>query len=261
MRGMSLILYGYEGLGKTTTALQFKKDLLCISANENGYDNLEAVGDIPEGCTNEQVDTYPELIKALKSGANFKTVVLDSLSGTQQFLGDHIVKNHYHQKDDPRQAFGAFSEGWRVHGPVYAEEICSILTWLNTKGINTVLIGHAKHEVVKNPTGADYNATVIDMEQWPRAVFKKWAAAVLYMTLDADVVVTKTWKQKPMEAKATGDVDGLSDRIMYTTRHLTHEAKNLYKLPPFIPLGESAEEAYHNLFKKLPPGIQEAQKE
>lgn len=261
MRGMSIILYGYEGLGKTSTALQFKKDLLCISANENGYDNLESVGDIPDGCTNEQIESYGELIKSLKSGANFKTVVLDSLSGMQQFVGDHIVKTHYSSKDDPRQAFGSFSEGWRIHAPVYAEEICSILTWLNTKGVNTILIGHAKHESIKNPSGADYNATVIDMEQWPRGVFKKWAAAILYMTLDLNVQVTKTWKQKPTEAKATDSIDDVTDRIMYTTRHLTHEAKNLYKLPPFISLGESAEEAYHNLFKKLPPNYQEAQKE
>jgi hypothetical protein len=145
--------------------------------------------------------------------------------------------------------------------PIYMEDLCNELTLLNTKGVNTILIGHAKNETVKNPTGTDYTSTVLDFEQWARGVIIKRFAAVLYMTLDMEVMVTKTWKGKPTEAKAQNDLLEASDRIMYTTRHPSHSAKNLYKLPPYISLGESAEEAYDRLMKALPQKIQDAQKQ
>lgn len=260
-RGLSLILYGTEGVGKTSLALQFKKEVLCISANENGFANLDMVGDIPDGCENVDVSSYPEILKYIRSGKDYNTVVLDSLSGLQQMMGTHILKQHYSDKDDPQKHFASFSEGYRCHAPFLAEQICNELTLLNQRGVNTILLGHSKMEVIKNPSGNDYNSTVIDMESWPRAVFKKWASAVLYMTLDLEVMVTKTWKGKPVEGKAKVDLVSESDRIMYTTKNPAHEGKNLLKLPPYVSLGESAEEAYDNFISKLPPKLQESQKQ
>lgn len=261
IRGLSIIMYGTEGVGKTSLALQFKKEVLCISARENGYDNLEMVGDIPDHCENTQVENWGELMKAIKSAKDYSTLIIDSMSGLQQLMAQQILHDQYSSNEKPEKAFASFSEGYRVHGPFYAEKVCNELTLLNSKGINTILIGHTKNEVVKNPSGNDYNATVIDMESWPRAVFKKWAAAILYMTLDAEVMVTKTWKGVPTEAKAKTALEEDSDRIMYTTRNLTHEAKNLYHLPPYISLGDSPAEAYSRFIKRLPQHVQEAQQD
>ena len=258
-RGLSIIFYGTEGVGKTSLALQFKKEISVLSANENGFANLDMVGDIPEGCENTDITSFPELIRYIRVAKDYSTLVIDSMSGIQQLMAEHILKQHYSDKDDPQKAFASFSEGYRCHAPFYAETLCNELTLLNTKGVNTILIGHAKMETVKNPTGTDYNATVIDMESWPRAVFKKWASAIIYLTLDLEVIVTKSWKGKPTEAKAKADLESESERIMYTTKHPSHEGKNLLHLPPYIYMGESAEEAYNNFLSKLPQKLQEAQ--
>ncbi len=260
-RGLSIIFYGTEGVGKTSFALQFKKEISFLSVKENGFANLDMVGDIPPNCDNTDIDSFQELIRYIRAAKDYSTLVIDSLSGVQQILADHIIKVHYSDKDDPQKHFGQFSEGYRIHAPRYVEQICNELTLLNNKGINTLLLGHAKQELIKVPTGTDYNATVIDMESWPRAIIKKWAAAVIYMTLDLEVVVTKTWKGKPTEAKAKNELESDSDRIMYTTKHPSHEAKNLLKLPTYISMGNSPQEAYQNFFSKLPPTLQEAQKQ
>jgi len=259
IRGLSIIAYGTEGVGKTSFALQFKKELLCLSINENGFDNLDLVGDVPPNCDNENIDTFPQLINAIRKAKDYSTLVIDSVSGIQQIAQGHVIQQHYSDKNDPQQSFASFSEGDRKHVPLYMEQLCNELTLLNTRGVNTVLIGHVKNETVKNPSGTDYNAAVLDMEQWGRGVLTKWAGAVLYMTLDMEVMVTKTWKGKPTEAKAQNDLLEASDRIMYTTRHPSHSAKNLYKLPPYISLGDSADEAYGRFLKALPQKIQEAQ--
>lgn len=261
MRGLGLVFYGEEGVGKTSLALQFKKDLLCISARENGFENLDMVGDVPEGCENFVVDTFPEIINTLKKAKDYETIVIDSLSGVQMLMANDIIKTIYGQMDNPEKAFGSFSEGYRVHGPMWMERLCNELTLLNERGVNTIILGHAREETVKNVFGTDYNGTVLDMEKWPRAVITKWAAAVLYMTLDMDVMVTKSWKGKPTEGKARNPLEEDSDRIMYTTRHPSHSAKNLLNLPPYISMGESPQEAYKKLYDKLPPKLQAYQAE
>jgi DNA polymerase III delta prime subunit len=255
MRGLSIVFYGTEGVGKTSLALEFPKELLCISVKENGFENLELVGDIPEGCDHESAETFPQLLNILKKAKDYTTVVVDSVSGVAQLMTSHILKQIYDNHENPQQAFASFSEGDRKHAPIFMEKFCSELTLLNNQGVNTIILGHARQETVKNPTGNDYNATVIDMESWPRAVLTKWAGAVIYMTLDLEVMVTKTWKGKPVEGKARQDLEALSDRIMYTTKHPSHSAKNLYKLPPYISLGESPQEAYKAFTKSLPENL------
>jgi hypothetical protein len=261
MRGLSLIIYGTEGVGKTSFCLQFKKEILCGSIRENGFENLEMVGAVPDGCDNQQIGSFKELLLFIRKAKDYETLILDSVSGIQQIIATDIIEAIYKQHDNPAQAFASFSEGYRLHAPRYVEQICNELTLLNGKGVNTLLIGHVRNETVKNPSGNDYVAAVLDMESWPRAVFVKWAAAVLYMTLDAEVMVTKTWKGKPTEGKVRTDLEEDSDRIMYTTKNLSHSAKNLLNLPPYISLGESPQEAYKRFFEKLPPPIQEAQKQ
>ena len=260
-RGLSIIIYGTEGVGKTTFALQFKKELKCISLMENGFENLEMVGDVPENCDNFDVDSYPELLKEIRSAKDYSTLIIDSMSGMQQVMTNHLLETTFKQYDNPELAFSSFSTGYKQHMPLLAEQVANELTLLNKKGINTIIIGHVRNETVKNPTGQDYNAAVIDMESWPRAIFTKWASAVLYMTLDLEVMVTKTWKGKATEAKARQELEEDSDRIMYTTKNPSHSAKNLLHLPPYISLGDSPQEAYSRFISKLPPQLQEAQKQ
>ena len=258
-RGLSPIFYGTEGVGKTTLALEFPKPLLFLSVKENGFENLDLVGDIPEGCDNEEIETFPHLIQKLKKDAReYQTIVIDSISGVQQLVGADIIKTVYASKDNPEASFASFSEGFRVHGPMWVEKLTNELTLLNSRGITTVLIGHVKQETIKNPHGNDYNASVIDMESWPRAVLKKWASMIGFMTIEADIMVTKRWKQAVTESKVSGDPDDEAGRIMYTVKNLSHESKNMYHLPPVIQLGNSPKEAYKNLTDCFPAHIKEA---
>jgi len=257
-RGLSLLPYGDEGVGKTSFCLQFPKPLYCFSiGNEHGYENLEMVSDIPDGCTNINITSYNQLLKNLVDLPKCSTIVIDSVSGLSDIFKQDILRTRYKEYNNPEQAYASFSEGDRQHMPDYCNELCNRLTLLNNRGIHTLLIGHARIEDAKNVNGHDYKTKVLDMEKWSRAVLVKWAAAVLFMTLDAEVVATKEWKKKVTEAKVQADVLEDSDRIMYTCKHLSHSAKNLLKLPPYISLGESAEEAYNRFVSKLPSVVQE----
>lgn len=253
-RGLGLVVYGTEGVGKTSFALEFPKELLCISVKESGYDDLEMVEQVPPETEGIDVETFGALIKTMQNAKEYRTVVIDSLSGVQQLMAKDILKEVY--KDDLKD-FGSFSEGLRIHGPIWAERVTNAAEVLRGAGVDVIFIGHSKTELPKNVNGTDYAVTELDMEKWPRAVFLKWAQAVLYMTLDVEVMATKTWKGKAIEGKVKQDLDDESDRIMYTSKNPSHSAKNRIGLPLHISMGNSPRQAYENFFKHLPDSLKE----
>jgi hypothetical protein len=254
-RGLGLVVYGTEGVGKTSFALEFPKEVLCISVKESGFDDLEMVGQVPPGCDGVDIETFGALIKTMQNAKDYRTVVIDSLSGVQQLMTKDILKEVY---NNDLKDFGGFSEGFRIHGPVWAEKVTNAAELLRGAGVDVIFIGHSKIELPKNVNGTDFSTTELDMEKWPRAVFLKWAQAVLYMTLDVEVMNTKSWKGKPIEGKIKQDLEDESDRIMYTSKHPTHSAKNRIGLPVFISMGNSPRQAYENFFKHLPDQLKEA---
>jgi len=257
MRGMGLIVYGRQGIGKTSFGLRFPKPLRVISINEYGYDDLDDAGLTPDGCENVLLTDFPSFIKEIRESTDVKTIVVDSMSGINQIMKEDILKIIYATDDDPARSFGSFSEGFRVHAPDWAQRIENAATVVRGKGVNVLLLGHTKTEKVKNSTYNDYQASAIDMESWPRAVLTKWAQAVLFMEMDFKVRTTKDWKGKPTESKAVGSLDEEVSRIMYTSKHPSHDAKNRLELPAYIHMGSSADEAYANFVEKLPPKIRE----
>ncbi len=257
MRGMGLCIYGDEGIGKTGFALQFPTPLRCISINETGYEDLDEIGEVPEGCENEYVSSFSDLLTELRQSTDVRTVVVDSLSGFSQLMQEDICSVVYKASDNPLQSYGSFSEGSRIHGPIWTERLEVICNVLRAKGVNVILLGHTKIEKSKNIIATDYQSAMLNMESWPRAVITKWAQAVLYFTMDFQVRTTKKWQGKATEAKADTGLEEEVDRIMYTTKHPSHSAKNRLKLPTYLPLGDSAEEAYETFVKNLPPKLQE----
>jgi hypothetical protein len=260
MRGLGLIIYGVEGIGKSEFSLQFPKPLRCISVNETGFEDLVDIGAVPEQCENVNAQSWADLMTEFRQSTDVRTIIIDSLSGVSQMMKDDIIKTVYSRAENPLQAFGSFSEGWRIHAPIWAEKIEVAANLLRHKGINVILIGHTKIEKSKNIVSTDYQSASLNMESWPRDVLTKWAQAVLFMTMDFQIRVTKSWKGAATEAKVVGDLEDEVDRIIYTTKHPSHSAKNRLNLPPFIPMGESASEAYSNFVSKLPDNFQQALK-
>jgi hypothetical protein len=255
---MGLIIYGQEGLGKTSLAAQFPKPLRFISVKESGYEDLEETGQIPKGCSNINVSGWQELLAEVKDGDDQKTLVIDSLSGVNQLMKVDILQHIYTgSQDEKLSAYGAFSDGARNHETTWIGKLEVLCTILRNKGVNIILIGHEKEETTKNVVSTDYKSSVIDMEKWPRSVLTKWAQAVLFLSMEFDLRITKKWKGVATEAKVDTSLEDEVGRIMYTTKHPSHSAKNRLGLPTFIMMGDSPQEAYENFVAKLPEQLQQ----
>lgn len=250
--GLGIVFYGSEGIGKTGTALQFSAlgPLTCFSIKESGFRNNQMAGEIPANCTNIDIDNFESLIRELKK---IKTgvVVLDSLSGLQSILFDYVCRSRY---EGDWNKFTDYWKGQRVDSPPYLIELLDLLDQLRMQGVHVILIGHMVTTASPNTLGADYLTHVIDMDQGDkgglRSCITKWAQAVIFMHIE--VAITRSTELAKNKMILEGKAKDEDNRLMYTTKAPGHSAKNTLKLPPIIPMGTTPQEAFRNLWDKMP---------
>lgn len=252
VRGLGLVMYGGEGIGKTGTALQFAAlgPLTCFSIGESGFEDLEIIDEVPSNCENVNIENWEQLISFTKK-IDEGVVVIDSLSGLQKILFDYVCREVYNSDWDK---FTSYWKGQRVDAPVFLDNYLQLLDALRHQGVHIILIGHMVTTNESNTLGADYLSHVIDMDQGDkggvRSCITKWAQAVLFMNIDVAITrATELAKDRTvLEGKAKDD----DNRLIYTTKAPGHSAKNRLNLPHIINMGESAKEAFKNLWSAMP---------
>lgn len=246
-KGIGLLVIGTEGVGKTTFGAEFPKPIKAESLYESGVEDFIEMGIFdPKLVHNTNHDNYHELMLSIKN-ATEPTLLIDSTSGYQRLLFDYIIETKH---DGDEDSFYAYYKGPRQEAPKYASDFCNLLENKRRQGQHVIVLAHAKDTTVKNPRGVDYTTTDIDLDEGIREVFKKWAANILFMTVDAGISqVTKMKNKVATEAKMMEE----DLRVIFTQKSLVHSAKNKLNLPPVIPMGSSPENAYDNFCKHLPP--------
>jgi len=245
-RGLGLFIYGTEGVGKTTFACQFPQPLSCFSLQETGFDDLLEVGLVPKECLGINIKDYADLYSQINKSKD-KTIVIDSTSGFQQFISDHVTATDFENKP---ALFSAFSQGLRRNVPQHMIPFEALLNAKRAQGTNIVVLGHAEVDVIKNPMGADLVTYLPRVDVALAEIFTKWAQAVLFMNIEAppDIVTEATKSGTILEGKVTKG----AIRLMYTQKSLNHSAKNRLGLPPVIAMGENAQEGFKNFWSLVP---------
>lgn len=249
MRGLGLVLYGVEGIGKTTLALEFPKPLGIINIRETGYDDLKDVGKVPSGTMPLICSNWEDVLVAVKA-CQQKTLVIDSLSGLQEYLIKYVTKTVY---GGNYAAFKSFYNGLRQDCPVQMMELIDLFEFKRAQGTHIILIAHRKTEAEPNSDGPDIMMQTLFGDIGITGPIMKWAQAILFMTgkKNVDIVTESAGKGdnvKILEGKSTG----VPTRIMYTSFSGAHAAKNKLELPPLVMMGKTSLEGYTNFVAALP---------
>lgn len=253
MRGLTLIIYGIEGIGKTSFTLEFPKPLNIAPIREPGFDNLDTVGDVPKGVIPLRLKNYEDLLVAVEA-CQAKTLVIDSLSGLQEFLVKYVTRVYY---DNKPQKFDAYYSGLRQTCPRVIADLIDLLNFKADQGTNILLTAHRQVDVDPDASGPDTKIQTLFGDIGVMGPFLKWAQAILFMSGRKNIdTVTKSAgygdNVKILEGKASSEVS----RLMYTSFSGNHVAKNLLHLPPVIAMGRSPKESYGNFLAALPEKIQ-----
>jgi hypothetical protein len=245
-RGLAGVLYGKEGMGKTSLGLQFPGPVRCLSIFENGYQYLEDVGAVPGDSVDISVTTFKQLIEAIQKTTT-GTLLFDGLKGIQKLIFDYVLDKYY---EGDFQKFNAWSEGPNKYAPVVLQNLLDLCTQKNAEGIHTIFLGHMSTASVPNTLGADYLSHVILMHKECREVIRSWAGFVFMLNMSIQInIKTEVAKDKTV---IEGKAEDQDSRWIYTTTSPAHEAKNRWNLPPKIAMGKSPKVAFENLWKFVP---------
>lgn len=224
---LKVIIYGTEGVGKTTLASKFPKPLFIDSENGSGALN---VARYPYPTSWQML--VSEVQEFLNNPQGYKTLVIDSIDWAEAKAIEMICAG--------MKVNGIEDIGWSK-GYTYLNEemgrLLNLLTEVINRGVNVVLIAHMVIRTITKPeeTGS-YDRYELKLKQAKNGnncqLVKEWADLILFCNYREFLVSDKTTGTTGKK-KATGG----KERIMYTEHAATWDAKNRFGLPEVLPLG------------------------
>lgn len=214
-KAQKVVIYGPEGIGKTTFASQFPDPLFIDT--EGGTNQLDVA----------RIDPAPQswnellgIIDAVKAERPCKTLVLDTADWAEMLCIEHIcIKNKWDSIETP---------GYGAGYTALKEEFGKLLNKLSDlieAGINVVLTAHAMMRKFDRPDEASsYDRWELKLQRKTAPLLKEWADALLFVNYKVTVEnVDKGMGQKAGKARG-------GKRVMYVEHHPCWDAKNRYGL-------------------------------
>lgn len=212
-----VIIYGPEGIGKSTLASRFPAPLFL---DVEGSTKAMAV-DRVDGLT-----TWAALRSAMAAlqttGHDYQTVVIDTADWAERLAIEYVCQS---QKKSGIEDFG-YGKGYTYVKECFSELLadCDALI---AKGINIIYTAHAIMRKFEQPDerGA-YDRWELKLSKQVSPMLKEWSDMVLFCNYK-----TYTQRQDNGSYKVMG-----GQRVMYTTHNPCWDAKNRYGLPDELPM-------------------------
>jgi len=216
-RPLKIVVYGPEGIGKSTFASQFPDPLFIDT--EGGTSNLN----IRRIKCNKSWNELISIVKEIHDNPTIcKTVVLDTADWAETLCTNAVCEKY---RKNNIEDFG-FGKGY-VYLVDEFSKLLSLLDQLIEVGINVVITAHAKPRKFELPEeqGA-FDRYEMKLTRQVAPLIKEWCDALFFVNYKIYVVTTETNSKKAQGGK----------RVLYTTHNPTYDAKNRFNLPEELEL-------------------------
>lgn len=207
------IVYGIEGIGKTTFASKWEKPLFLDLEKGSGQLDVDRISP----ATYAEVKSVITELKADPKG--YKTLVIDSCDWLEKMMIQHICQSA--NIDSIEKYEKGYGKGWNK----LAEDWGKLLDELDRirlqKGLNILFIGHAKIKRYEPADDTGHDRYTLTMNDKTADLLKKWSDLTLFVKYDTYTV----------EENGKIKVKGGNKRVMYSVFHPCWDAKNRYGLP------------------------------
>lgn len=219
------VIYGNNGVGKTTFAAAFPKAL--IIDLENGSNHLDVAR-----VASDKIKTLGDLNSLLKelceSAHTFRTIVIDSVESLEHLIFDAVCAEG--KVDSIEKYEGGYGKGY-MRSREIMRELFNPLRLLQLKGVSTILVAHSQVRQMTDPaTNQVYDRVIMRANDKLAAVIRDLADNVFYATHKTFTTVEKG------KTKAFSD----GQRVMLTQWRAGFDAKNRLELPHELPLSYEA---------------------
>jgi len=223
-----LLIYGTEGIGKSTTASQAPKPIFI--ATEDGLDQIDCDSFPMAAC-------YRDIVTALtalhQEDHGYQTVVLDSLDWLERLIWDDVCREY--RVKSIEKADGGYAKGY-THALTQWREVLSGLDALRVKrGMAVILLAHAKVEKFEDPESTAYDRYSPRLHKHAAALVTEWCDAVLFATRKYRTEREDAGFNRTRSIAVPLGAEG-GERIIRTVGGPSCIAKNRFSLPAEIPL-------------------------
>jgi len=216
-RPLKIVIYGPEGIGKSTFASKFPDPLFIDT--EGGTSNL----DVRRIKCSKSWDELLLIVKEIiKNPTICKTLVLDTADWSETMCINAVTEKY---RKNNIEDFG-YGKGYTYLLDEYTR-LLSLFDELIEVGINVVVTAHAKLRKFELPEeqGA-FDRYEMKLTRQVAPVIKEWCDALFFVNYKIYVVTTENNTKKAQGGK----------RVLYTTHNPTYDAKNRFDLPEELEL-------------------------
>ncbi|MDT2405200.1 ATP-binding protein, partial [Enterococcus avium] len=215
-KAQKVVLYGVEGIGKSTFASQFPAPLFIDTEDSTLHMDVKR---FPKPTSWEMLMQQVDFVKQNKP---CQTLVIDTMDWAEDLCKRHLMAANGWNAID--------SEGYGKKFVALAEQMGGLLNKLSEvidMGINVVVTAHAMLRKKEEPDemGA-FDRYELKLEKKTAPLVKEWADMVLFANYKTTVITDSKTNSK----KATG-----GQRMMYTTHRPAWDAKNRIGLADELP--------------------------
>ena len=232
-RPLNIVIYGPEGIGKSTFASKFPDPLFIDT--EGGTSNL----DVRRIKCSKSWDELLLIVKEIiKNPTICKTLVLDTADWSETMCINAVTEKY---RKNNIEDFG-YGKGYTYLLDEYTR-LLSLFDELIEVGINVVITAHAKPRKFELPEeqGA-FDRYEMKLTRQVAPVIKEWCDALFFVNYKIYVVTTENNTKKAQGGK----------RVLYTTHNPTYDAKNRFDLPEELELKfEAIEHLFDGQKKEL----------
>ena len=227
-----LLVYGTEGIGKSTTAAQSPKPIFIPT--EDGLDQIDCASFPLAG---KLADVDAALQALLHEKHEFETVVLDSVDWLERLIWDALCEQY--GVSSIEKVDGGYAKGY-THALTHWRKVLNDLNALRSqRGMCVILLAHAKVEKFDDPEHSAYDRYSPRLHKHATALVNEWADAVLFATRK---IITKTeetgFNRERTIASGLGKDGG--ERVLRCVGSPACVAKNRFDLPAELPLSWAA---------------------
>ena len=218
-RAQRLLIYGPEGIGKTTMASQMPNPVFVDVEDGSGHLYVRRMPVPPSW------DVLMDECRSIaESPEDCMTIVVDSADAAERLCWQKVCQR---AKKDSIEAWG-YGKGYVVAAEEY-RKLLEVLDTCIAAGVNVVLIAHSQMRKFERPDEAGaYDRFEVKLNKHVAAMTKEWADAVLFLDYETFVSVDEQGK-----GKATG-----GKRVIRTSHNVSWDAKNRWGLPDRLELDD-----------------------
>lgn len=233
-RTQKCVIYGCEGVGKSTFASKFPKPLFTDLEGGTAHLDVPRISDLNTWET--LLSCIDELI-ADKQG--FKTFVLDTADWAERLCIEFLCKKY---KKTGLEDFN-YGKGYQYLAEEYARMLAN-LSKLQNSGMHVLVLAHSTIKKLELPEeNGTYDHYELKCSRGVSPLIKEWADGLLFANY-------RTYIQSSASGK--GKAVGGKERVLYTEHTSFCDAKNRWGLSGVLPLSfDSLKDIFSTEFSSL----------